>query len=344
MSDVIQNTLYVMTQGAYVHRDHEVVKIDIEKQTRLSVPIHHLDAVAIFGNIMVSPSVLRLCAEKGVAVTFLSEYGRLLARVDAPQSGNVLLRREQFRRADRPDDCLRIARNCVAGKLQNARNLLLRASRESENPECRATLDNAACSTAHAIESLPAIDSIDALRGHEGAAASAYFGAFNAMIRQQRDFFRMNGRSRRPPMDPVNAVLSFLYALLTADCSAALAAAGLDPSVGFLHVDRPGRPGLALDLVEEFRPLIADRLALTLTNRKQLGPADFLVRAGGAVEMTDDARKRIITAYQQRKLEMLKHPILDCTVNVGRLPFLQAKLLARAIRGEADGYPPLVLK
>ncbi len=344
MSDLIQNTLYVMTQGAYVHRDHEVVKVEVDRQVRLSVPIHHLDSLVAFGRVMISPSLLQLCAQQGVAVTFLSEHGRLLARLDAPQSGNVLLRRAQYRLADQPDQCLRIARNCVAGKLHNGRNLLLRAARETEQDEDRAELHTAAKSIGQAIESLPGASTLDSLRGHEGAAAAAYFDAFNALIRQQRETFRMNGRTRRPPLDPVNALLSFAYALLTADAAAALTSAGLDPSVGFLHVDRPGRPGLALDLVEEFRPIVADRLVLAMINRKQIAPTDFSTRPGGAVELSDAARRAVITAYQHKKAELVKHPTLECTVNVGRLSFLQAKLLARTVRGEMEDYVPLVLK
>jgi len=344
VAEITQNTLYVMTQGSYLHRDQNVIRIEIERQTRLTVPIHHVESVALFGNVLVSPALLQLCGENGVAVTFLTEGGRLLARVDAPQSGNVLLRREQFRKADDPAACKAIGRNCIAGKLQNARTLLQRAARESQADEARTALDEAAASVAHAIQSLPMADSLDSIRGHEGSAAVAYFGAFNTMIRRSDEGFVMNGRSRRPPLDPVNAMLSFLYGMLVHDCVGALTAAGLDPSVGFLHTDRPGRPGLALDLMEEFRPLLPDRLVLAMINRRQVNPDDFQTRTGGAVEMTDDARKKLVTAYQQRKQEQVKHPLLECTVNLGRMPFLQAKLLARAIRGEIEGYPPLVLK
>ncbi|MGB9623767.1 MAG: type I-C CRISPR-associated endonuclease Cas1c [Phycisphaerae bacterium] len=344
MPEIIRNTLYVTTQGAYLHHDHEVLKVEIEKQTRLAVPIHHLESVALFGHVMVSPGALRKCADAGIATTFLSEHGRLLARVDAPQSGNVLLRREQFRQADRPQACLAVARNCIAGKIQNARALLQRSARESDDEHDRKALDEAAASLAHSLAALPGADSIDSLRGHEGSAASAYFDVFNAMIRQQRADFRMNGRSRRPPLDRVNALLSFAYSMLLHDCVAALTAAGLDPSVGFLHTDRPGRPALALDLMEEFRPLIADRLVLALINRRQVGPDDFEQRTGGAVIMNDAARKKVIAAYQQRKQEPVRHPLLEVTVRFGRLPFLQAMLLARTIRGELEAYPALVLK
>jgi len=344
MPEIILNTLYVTTQGAYLHVDHEVLKVEIQQQTRLAVPIHHLESVALFGNVMVSPGALRKCADAGIAVTFLSETGRLLARVDAPQSGNVLLRREQFRCADRPETCLAIARASIAGKIHNARALLQRSARETEDERDRTALENAAASLAMALASVAGAASLDSVRGHEGSAAAAYFDAFNAMIRQQRDDFQMNGRTRRPPLDRVNALLSFAYSMLLHDCTAALTAAGLDPNVGFLHTDRPGRPGLALDLMEEFRPLVADRLVLAMINRRQVVPGDFEERTGGAVLLTEPARKKVIAAYQQRKQEQVRHPLLDVSVPFGRLPFLQAMLLARAIRAEFDAYPALVLK
>jgi CRISPR-associated protein Cas1 len=346
------NTLYVMTQGAYVHRDHSTIKVDVEKQTRLAVPIHTLESLAVFGNVMVSPGVLELCAENSVAVSFLTESGRLIARVDAPGGGNVLLRRQQFRWADQAGRCLPIARNIVAGKCQNARTLLLRAARESEDPPeppCPAgsradVLRSAAGSIAATIESLPSASTLDEIRGHEGEAAKTYFDAFTSMVRADRDAFAMTKRTRRPPQDRINAMLGFAYALLLHDCAAALAAAGLDPSVGFLHADRPGRPSLALDLMEEFRPLIADRLVLALVNRRQIGPNDFSFRDGGAVEMSDSARRGFVAAYQQRKAETLTHPILETETRVGSLVFLQAKLLARHIRGDLPEYPPCLLK
>lgn len=343
MPEVVQNTLYVTTEGAYVHRDGLLLKVEIEKETRLAVPIHHLQSVVVFGHSLVSPGALALCAEHGVPVSYLSLHGRLVARVDAPASGNVLLRREQFRWADDPDRCREISRAIVAGKVQNARTLLLRAAREAADAGDAEALRSAADLLGGTIRDLGRAATLDEVRGIEGDAARRYFEAFPRMIRV-RDGFPMAGRSRRPPLDPVNALLSFLYAILVHDCAAALTCAGLDPSVGFLHVDRPGRPSLALDLMEEFRPLIADRLVLALINRRQVAPAGFAVREGGAVEMDEKTRKAVLAAYQERKQEEVRHPLLDQKTRVGMLPFIQARLLARCIRGDIPVYPPCVLR
>ncbi len=342
--EVQLNTLYVITQGASLRRDHLTVQVVVEKQVRLAVPIHHLDSVVLFGNVYATPSALHLCAEQGVAVSFMTESGRLLSRVDAPGSGNVLLRRSQFRLADQPECCAGVSRAVVAGKLQNSRNLLLRAARETDVPEDQATLQKAVDQLAETIRVLPSATETNSIRGHEGDGARVYFGAFSAMVRQARDSFRMDQRTRRPPQDPINALLSFTYSLLLQDCVAALAAAGLDPNVGFLHVDRPGRPGLGLDLMEEFRPLVADRLVLALINRQQVKADGFVRRDGGAVQMEDATRKAVVAAYQQRKREQVTHPYLDQKTPIGRLPFLQARILARHLRGELPAYVPCILK
>ena len=342
--EVQLNTLYVVTRAAALRRDHLTVRVVVERQARLVVPIHQLESVAVFGGVQVTPAVMALCAERGVAVNFLTESGRLLCRVDAPASGNVLVRREQYRWADRPERRAEIARALVAGKVHNARNLLLRAGRESDRPEDQAALSAAAVRLADALPAIGRADDVDSIRGHEGDAARVYFEAFPAMVRQNRDAFRLNGRTRRPPLDPMNALLSFLYALVLADCTAAAAAAGLDPSVGFLHTDRPGRPGFALDLMEEFRPLLADRLALALVNRQQVKPSGFVTREGGAVSMDEATRRAVLAAYQQRKREEVTHQLLDQKAPVGRLPFLQARIAARRLRGDLPGYVPCILR
>jgi CRISPR-associated protein Cas1 len=345
MSDgVRENTLYVLTEGAYLHRDHLTLLVQVEKETKLAVPIHHLSSVAVFGSIMVSPSAMALCAETGVAVSFLSMHGRLMARVDAPGSGNVLLRREQFRQADRPQASAAFAKQFVAGKIRNARSLALRAARESDVAEDVGRLEAAARDMANALRALETSEELDVIRGREGEAARAYFSAFSAMVRHERDTFAMRERTRRPPRDPINALLSFTYALLLHDCTAALTAVGLDPSVGFLHEDRPGRPSLALDLMEEFRPLIADRLVLSLINRRQVEGKGFQIRDGGAVEMNETTRRGVVEAYQARKQEDVTHPVLQQTIRLAEAPFLQARLLARCIRGDLPAYPPCVLK
>ncbi len=342
--EVQLNTLYIVTRGASVHRDHLTLCVRVEDQTRLVVPIHQLEAVAVFGGVHVTPAVMALCAESGVAVSFLTEWGRLMCRVDAPSSGNVLVRREQYRRADRPEQRAEVARRIVAGKVQNARHLLLRAARESDRPEDQAALAAAAARLAGVIPAVGLAADVDSVRGHEGDAARIYFDSFSAMVRQNRDAFRLNGRTRRPPLDPMNSLLSFVYALLLADCTAAAAAAGLDPSVGFLHADRPGRPGFALDLMEEFRPLLGDRLALTLVNRQQVKPGGFTRREGGAVEMDAETRRVVLSAYQQRKREEVTHPLVEQKTPIGRLPFLQARILARHLRGDLPAYVPCVSK
>jgi CRISPR-associated protein Cas1 len=293
---------------------------------------------------MVSPGAMGACAENGIAVTFLSESGRLMARVDAPVSGNVLLRREQFRMADRPEDVVRIARCVVAGKLQNARANLQRSARDHASEEDRSLLARAAEELAAGIRRLEFVTGIDQIRGIEGAAARAYFGVFNCMVRQDREAFAPKGRNRRPPLDRMNALLSYGYALLLADCQAALTSAGLDPYVGYLHADRPGKPSLALDLMEEFRPLLADRLVVTLVNRRQVARDDFSIREGGAVEMHEKTRRDVVSAWQERKQECVTHPLLRQSVRVGMLAHIQARLLARVIRGEFVNYVPCTLK
>jgi CRISP-associated protein Cas1 len=342
--DVQLNTLYVITRGASLHRDHLTVQVKVERQIRLAVPIHQLESVAVFGGVHVTPAVMALCAERGVAVSFHSESGRLMCRVDAPCSGNVLVRREQYRRADLPERRADIARCVVAGKVHNARNLLLRGGREADAADQQATLAAACARLADTLPALATATDVDVIRGHEGDAARVYFESFPALVRQNRETFIPNGRSRRPPLDPMNALLSFLYSLLVTDCTAAAVAAGLDPSVGFLHVDRPGRPGFALDLMEEFRPLLADRLALALVNRQQVKPTGFVTREGGAVQMDEATRRAVLAAYQQRKREEVTHPLLDQKTPVGRLPFLQARVMARHLRGDLPSYVPCVLK
>ena len=340
--EIRQNTLYVMTQGAYVRRDHLTVQVEVEGVVKLGVPLHNLEAVVLFGQVMVSPGMLSGCAEAGIAVTFLSESGRLMARVDAPASGNVLLRREQFRWADRPETALKLSRAFVAGTLHNARANLMRAAREDSYHAnfFRVTAETQAAG----IRRLEFAPDLNTLRGIEGSAAKSYFESFPLLVRHGGDAFAMKGRTRRPPLDRMNALLSFLYALLLADCVGALAAAGLDPSVGFLHADRPAKPSLALDVMEEFRPLLADRLALTLVNRRQVQADGFVVREGGAVEMSETTRRDVITAWRERKKEQVTHLRLEQSMTVGELAHTQARVLARVIRGDVPEYVPCSLK
>ena len=342
--EIIQNILYVMTQGAYVHRDHLTLQVKVDDEVRFAIPLHNLQGLVVFGHVSVSAGAMELCAGGGVSVSFLSENGRLQARVDAPSSGNVLLRREQFRQADRSEVALRHGRCFVAGKLQNTRANLLRAARDGATEGDERVLTAAAQEIAKLLPCLPGCESLDEVRGLEGNGARIYFGAFPSQERHNREQMAPKGRSRRPPRDRGNALLSFGYALLAADCVAALVSAGLDPSVGFLHVDRPGRPSLALDLMEEFRPLLADRLMLTLVNRRQLEPGDFTVREGGGVEFSVTARKTVVAAWQERKQETVRHPLLGISTRIGMLVYLQARILARTIRGEVASYVPCLLR
>jgi len=336
------NTLYVMTQGSYLHLERETLKLDVERKTRLRVPMHHIGGIVLFGNVMVSPFALYRCAEDGRSVVFLSEHGRFKARLQGPQSGNVLLRRAQHEMLSDAGRSLALMRAVVAGKLQNSRLVLLRGAREAKCVEDRGRLEAAGKSLAAAIRALRRTAGADEVRGIEGQAAREYFDAFNHLLRVNRDTFAMRQRTRRPPRDRINALLSFVYALLTNECVSAVEAAGLDPQVGYLHVVRPGRPALALDLMEEFRSVLADRLVLSLINRQQVRPEDFIERPGGAVEMKDEARKTVLSAWQQRKQEEWKHPQLGKRVPVALTPIVQARLMARFIRGEADTYAPMM--
>lgn len=346
MSKVAQNTLYLLTPGSYVARDHLTLRVEIDHELKLSVPIHHLEAVCIFGGSTITPPAMELCWEHGVAVNFLSDAGRLQARLTGVADTSVTLRRTQFRAADTPAAAGAVARACVAGKIQNSRQCLLRAARENTLDAERATLGAATDALARHLQVLAAMAGapLDDIRGVEGVAAQVYFASFTLLLRQQRETFAFTARTRRPPRDRVNCLLSFVYALLRHDCVAALTASGLDPFVGFLHADRPNRPSLALDLMEEFRPWLADRLAITLINRQQIGAGDFREREGGAVELTDAGRRLVIRAWQERKAEEIHHPLLDQTWPVGRLPFVQARLLARSLRGDLPGYIPFIPK
>lgn len=338
------NTLYVQTPGAYLGKDGETVRVKIDGQVKLTVPLHHLEGIVCFGRVNMSTALMAEAASRDLTISFFSESGRFQSRVVSATSGNVLLRREQYRRADQPDACLRIARSIVAAKIQNSRVNLLRGARESEVPDDVAALKAAANRLANALDTLAHVQTIDSARGCEGDAARNYFDAFNALIRQQRESFSMTERSRRPPLDPLNALLSFVYSLLTHEMAGALEAVGLDPAVGFLHVDRPGRLSLALDLVEEFRALLADRLVLSLVNLRQVRPDGFETQPGGAVQMNAATRKTVLAALTQRKRDEVTHPILGEKVTVGLLPHIQTRLLARHIRGDLDDYPALVLK
>ena len=337
------NTLFVTTQGAYLAKDGETVAVRIDGEVALRVPLHTLGAIACFGNVGCSPFLMGFCGERNVGLSFLTENGRFLARVQGPVSGNVLLRREQYRRADDPVFSARIAAACVLGKVANCRTVLLRARRDHADRVDTDALQQAADRLSASMRRLQDDLDLDAVRGIEGDAARVYFEAFDHLIVRDKDHFFMRGRSRRPPLDRVNCLLSFLYTLVLHDLRSALESVGLDPAVGYLHRDRPGRAGLALDLMEEFRPM-ADRLALSLVNLGQLQAGDFVFSDGGAVRMSDAARKTLLVAYQKRKQEEMVHPFVDERMSLGLFFHMQALLFARMLRDELDGYPPVIWK
>lgn len=336
------NTLYVLTQGSYLRLEGDAAVLEQEGAVKLRTPLHHLGGVVLFGNVMVTPALLHRCAEDSRSVVWLGRTGRFRARLEGPQAGNVFVRRAQHRRLDDAEASCTTARFFVAGKIQNSRMLVLRARRDTEDPATRDVLERAADDLAAALRALPGAAGLDEVRGTEGHAARVYFAALGRMVRTDTATFRLGERTRRPPLDPLNALLSFLYALVLSDCRSAVEAAGLDPQVGFLHGLRPGRAGLALDLMEEFRPLLADRLALALVNRRQVEAGDFESRPGGAVSLTEAGRRTVIASYQRRKQEEMAHPELQEGVPLGLVPLVQARLLARHIRGESAAYVPFI--
>ncbi len=335
------NTLYVTTPEAYLRLEGETVCVMVENEKRLQVPLHHLGGFVCFGHVMLSPALLVRCAEDGRSVVWLNRNGRFGARLEGPVSGNILLRRAQHKAADDDLFVLDLARSFIAGKLRNSRQLLQRAARDCNDETDNQKLAESISRLGRIVEKLGKADNLDKVRGYEGDGARIYFEAFEFSIRPKgREVFSFDGRSRRPPRNPMNALLSFLYALLLNDCRSALETVGLDPQLGYLHTVRPGRPALALDLMEEFRSTLADRLALTLINRSQISKKDFDFREGGSVLLNDSGRKSVIAAWQERKQDTLKHPLLDETVPIGLLPHIQARLLARVLRGDMEGYLP----
>jgi CRISPR-associated protein Cas1 len=338
------NTLYVTTQGAYLAREGETVLVRVEKQTKLRVPIHNLGAIVCFGNVGCSPFLMGLCGQHGISIAFLSERGYFLARSLGRQTGNVLLRRAQHRATADPAKAADIARTIISAKIANARTVLLRARRDHPDRVLASPVHAAIDRLAAILIDLQRPMPLEQVRGAEGEAARYYFAAVDALILQQKEAFFFRERSRRPPRDNMNALLSFLYVLLTNDVVSACESVGLDPQMGFLHGDRSGRASLALDLVEELRPMVADRLALSLINRQQIDAKGFRQQETGGVEMDDATRKSVLVAYQKRKDEEILHPFLKEKVTLGILPHVQARLLARWLRSELDGYPPFFWK
>ncbi len=339
------NTLYLSTEGAYAHLEGETLVVKVGDAKRGQVPMHHLGAIVCLGRVSLSPQLMARCMADGRSVVWLNENGRFQARVEGEVGGNILLRQAQFRAADKPEIALQLSKAFIAGKLKNSRNVLMRSARDSKDEAEKTQLAKAAKALAVNLRNVQHAESPASVLGLEGDAARVYFEQFNTLIKpSMRAEFEYKGRSRRPPKDAVNALISFIYALLLSDCRSALETVGLDPQLGFFHVVRPGRPALALDLMEEFRALLGDRLALTLINRGQLQNKDFEFRTGGAVYLNDTGRKTVVVAYQERKKETMQHPVLETQVEIGLLPLLQARLLARYLRGDVPHYIPFFNK
>lgn len=335
------NTVYVTTEGAALRLEGETLVAEVEGAEKTRVPLHMLASVVAFGPVLMTPALIASCAERGISMAILGRNGRFQARIEGPVSGNVLLRREQYRRADAPDE---IVRSLILGKVSNQRAVIRRALRDHGEDmalTARIALEAVCARIAQILRRVQLSDtSVDEMRGSEGEAAQLYFSVFDHLIRAPDTELRWTTRSRRPPLDAMNALLSFLYTLLTHECRSACEAVGLDPAVGFLHRDRPGRPSLALDLMEELRAPLADRLALSLVNRRQLRAGDFRKMESGAVLLSDEARRTVLTAWQERKREERQHPFLQEKAPFGLVPLLQAQLLARHLRGDTDAYPP----
>ena len=338
------NVLYITSPEAYLAKEGENVLVLVEEETKLRIPVHNLEGIVCFGHTGASPALMHLCAERNVALSFHSEGGRFLARVTGRTNGNVLLRRKQYRIADNLEETLQYAKNFIFGKVYNCRCVLQRFLRDHGEKGGFSRVDEKIRFLSSQLLKAHNCQNIAILRGIEGESARAYYSVFDNLILGEKGVFRFEGRSRRPPLDATNAILSYLYTMLAHDCTSALETVGLDPQVGFLHRERPGRPSLALDLMEELRPYLVDRLALSLINNRQIDGKSFVAKESGGVIMTDEARKGIIASWQKRKQEEINHPFVGEKIAVGLIPYAQAMLLARHLRGDLDAYPPFLMK
>lgn len=338
------NTLYVTIPDAYLARDGENVLIKAENEIKFRIPVHNLEGIVCFGFAGASPGLMHLCCERGVTLSFLTEYGKFMGRVTGKVSGNILLRRNQYRWTENDTITQRLATRFILAKIMNSRAVLHRAVRDHPQVVDTKLLTDTMRSLANLANQLDKAKDLNSIRGLEGQAAYLYFTAFDQLILSQKEDFSMTERNRRPPLDRINALLSFLYTLLTHEVVAALESIGLDPQAGFLHRDRPGRSSLALDVMEELRPHFADRLAVTLINRNQINSSGFVIKENGAVIMDDKTRKEVLLAWQKRKQEEIIHPFLEEKVPLGLVPYIQAMLLARHIRGDIEDYPPFFWK
>ena len=338
------NTLFVTSEDIYLSLEGENVLANRDKEVVARYPLHTLQSIVSFSYPGASPALMGKCAQYGIGLAFCSPRGRFLARVCGESSGNVLLRREQYRIADDPARCCQIARTMIFGKLSNGAASIQRTLRDHALRVQDCGLEDAVSDIRQMLPQILAAADPDTLRGLEGVAATAYFGVFDHMLLNRKEEFFFHGRNRRPPLDRVNAMLSFAYSLLAHDCASALESVGLDSYVGFLHQDRPGRQSLALDLMEELRACMADRFVLTLVNNRMIRPEDFQVQDSGAVLLTDDGRQKFLRTWQERKRDTLTHPYLGEKLSWSMIPYVQALLLARCLRGDLDGYPPFLWK
>jgi len=338
------NTLYVTIPDAYLACEGENVLVKVDNEIKFRVPVHNLEGIVCFAFAGASPGLMSLCCERGVSLSFLTEYGKFQGRVTGKVSGNILLRKNQYRWTDDDDICVRLAKRFIAAKINNCRAVLHRAVRDHPDAVDKALLVSIMKLMSDLGKKADKAKDLHTLRGLEGQAANLYFSGFDELILAQKSSFQMTGRNRRPPFDRVNALLSFFYTLLAHEAAAALESVGLDPQAGFLHRDRPGRASLALDIMEEMRPHFADRLAITLINRNQIDGDGFVIKENGAVIMDDSTRKEVLTAWQKRKQEEITHPYLEEKVPLGLVPYIQAMLLARHIRGDIEDYPPFIWK
>jgi CRISPR-associated protein Cas1 len=339
------STLYVSTQGTYISKERENIVVSLQGKELFRAPIHLIQSVVCFGNVLCSPFFFELCGQNNVSISFLSEFGRFLARVQSPISGNVLLRKQQYKYSEDKNFCLETSKSILFGKLNNSRTVINRALRDhSDKINNSDKLKTVSKNLYSSIEKTSKAQDIDILRGIEGEAANEYFGVFDNLILNNKQNFFMAGRNRRPPKDNVNCLLSFIYTLLAHEVSSALEGVGLDPQVGFFHKDRPGRPSLALDIMEEFRSVVADRLVLTLINLSQIDSKGFQESPSGGILLDDNNRKTVIDAYRKRKEDEIFHPFFKENMPIGILFHAQSLLLARYIRGDIDAYPPFIWK
>jgi CRISPR-associated protein Cas1 len=336
------NVLYVTTPESYLALEGDNIVILADGTEKFRIPLHNIEGIVCFGYMGASPALMGYCADRCIGLSFVTPGGRFLARVTGGTYGNVLLRKKQYRLADQEADCVPVAVNCITGKILNARFLLQRGIRDHGGKLDINFLKETSAALKKGAGNLQKCTSLEEIRGIEGDCAKRYFCALDQLILQQKDVFYLSGRSKRPPLDHMNALLSFLYTLLAHDVQSALETVGLDPYVGFLHRDRPGRASLALDLMEELRPFLADRLALSLVNRKQISEKGFSVKESGGILMDDETRKNVITAWQSRKQEKTTHPFLNEKIEIGLVPYAQSLLLARHLRGDIEAYPPFI--